>query len=118
MANFVIFIKTAGDHLKGLPLEKQKKHIENVGGYLGQLMQQGKLKEAQPLEMDGVVIHKKEGAFMESVFENSNEQIVGYFHVIAPDIAGAVEIAKQNPIWNETNGSIEIRPIKQLEGIN
>ena len=44
--------------------------------------------------------------------------IGGYFHIVAEDLDEAVEIAKANPLFQNGEGEIEVRPIKKLEGIN
>jgi hypothetical protein len=119
MQEFMLFIKTEGDHLEGMTPEQQQSHVKKVGDYIGGLMQEGKLKGAQPLEIDGVLLHGNKGVFKDGPFNESKELIVGYFHILAESLAEAVRIAKANPIFQEEgNTSMEIRPIKTVEGIN
>lgn len=118
MKEFMLFIRTEGDHLANLSAEEQQKHVQKVGSYISKLMQEGKLKGAQPLEMEGKIIQGKKGTFKDGPFNESKEVIAGYFHILAKDLIEAVEIAKANPMFEDTEGRIEVRPIKKMEGIN
>ncbi|MFS4456974.1 YciI family protein [Maribacter sp. 2304DJ31-5] len=118
MQEFMIFIKTKGDHLAELSPEQQQAHVQKIGRYIGGLMESGKLKGAQPLEMDGAVIHGNKGNFKDGPFNESKEVIVGYFHILAENLEEAITIAKANPMFESQEATIEIRPIKQMDGIN
>lgn len=114
----MIFIKTKGDHLEGLSPEQQQAHVQKIGQYIGGLMESGKLKGAQPLAMNGAIIHGNRGTFKDGPFNESKEVIVGYFHIVAESLEEATEIAKANPMFDDAEGTIEVRPIKQMDGIN
>jgi len=114
----MIFIKTKGDHLAGLSPEQQQAHVRKIGEYMGGLMESGKLKDAQPLDMSGTIIHGNKGVFKDGPFIESKEVIVGYFHIAANSLEEAIEIAKANPMFDDAEGTIELRPIKKMDGIN
>ena len=118
MKEFMIFIKTKGDHLAKLSPEQQQTHVQKIGAYIGGLMETGKLKGAQPLETQGAIVHRANGTFKDGPFNESKEVIVGYFHVLAESLEEAVEIVKANPMFDEVDGTIEVRPIKVIEGID
>lgn len=118
MHEFMIFIKTKGDHLAGLSAEEQQSHVQKIGNYIGGLMESKKMIGAQPLEMSGAYINKTDGGFKDGPFNESKEMIVGYFHIRADSLNEAVQIAKSNPMFDDVNGSIEVRQIKQMAGIN
>ena len=118
MQEFMIFIKTNGDHFDDLSPEQQQAHVQKIGKYIGELMEAGKLKGAQPLEMNGAVIHGNKGVFKDGPFNESKEVIVGYFHIMANNMEEAIEIAKANPMFHDEEGIMEVRPVKQMEGIN
>ena len=118
MQDFMIFINTKGDHLAGLSPEQQQAHVQKIGKYIGGLMESGRLKDAQPLEMNGAIIHGNKGVFKDGPFNESKEVIVGYFHIVAKNLEEAIDIAKANPMFNDAEGTIEVRPIKQMDGIN
>lgn len=119
MKEFMLFVRTEGDHMLSLSPAEQQDHVQKIGKYIGDLIEKGKLKSAQPLDMDGLIISGKKNAFKDGPFNETKEVIAGYFHIVAKDIDEATEIAKANPIFElKENYSIEMRPIKTVEGIN
>ncbi len=114
----MIFIKTKGDHIAGLSPEQQQAHVQKVGKYIQGLMESGKLKSAQPLEIEGAIIHGNKGVFKDGPFNESKEVIVGYFHILAENLEEAVKIAKANPMFDDQEAVMEVKPIKQVDGIN
>jgi len=119
MKEFMLLIRTEGDHLATLSQEKQQEHVQKVMVYIEELMKAGKLKSAQPLEMDSAIISGTKGKLKDGPFNESKEVIAGYFLILANDMKEAIEIGKRNPVFESaTNARIEVRPIKILEGIN
>lgn len=119
MKEFMLLIRTEGDHLLMLSPEEQQKHIQKVMVYMEDLMKTGKLKSAQPLELEGTVISGTKGKLKDGPFNETKEVIAGYFLIQAKDINEAIQIAKNNPVFDlATNARIEVRPIKILAGIN
>lgn len=118
MKEFMLLIRTEGDHLSGLSPEEQQQHVQKIGGYINKLMNEGKLKGAQPLEIEGSIVQGSQGVVKDGPFNETKEVIAGYFHIQAEDLQEAVEIAKANPIFEEADCNIEVRPIKIMEGIN
>jgi len=118
MKEFMLLIRTEGDYCAAMAPEDYQKHIQKVAGYINKLMQDGKLKGAQPLDMEGTMIHGNNGIFKDGPYIESKELIIGYFHILAKDLDEAREIAKANPVFEETEARIEIRAIKHEEGIN
>jgi hypothetical protein len=118
MKQFLMLIRTEGDHLEELSADEQQDHVQKVGGYIGKLMQDGRLKSAQPLEMQGTIITSPKGKLKDGPFNETKEVIAGYFLIEANDLAEAIAIAKQNPVLDNAKARIEIRPVKTMEGIN
>src|SRR5215217_6884038 len=118
MKQFLMLIRTEGDHLEELSGEAQKDHVQKVGGYIGKLMQDGRLKSAQPLEMDGTIITSPKGKLKDGPFNETKEVIAGYFLIEANDLQHAIALAKANPVLENEKARIEVRPIKKMEGIN
>ena len=82
-------------------------------------MEKGQLKGAQPLTMEGRIISGTKGALKDGPFNETKEVVAGYFLISANSFDEAMEIAKDNPIFEEgQNIRIEVRPIKTIEGIN
>ena len=114
----MLFVRTEGDHLATMSAKEQQEHVAKIGNYIGNLMKEGKLKSAQPLDMSGSIIQRNKGVFKDGPFSESKEVIVGYFHILANDVNEAIAIAKANPVFATGNTSIEVRPIKIMQGIN
>lgn len=118
MKQFLMLIRTEGDHMATLNPDEQQAHVEKVGNYIRNLVQKGKLQSAQPLEMDGTIIASPKGKLKDGPFNETKEIVAGYFLVEASNMEEAVEMAKANPVLDDENARIEIRPIKNLQGIN
>jgi hypothetical protein len=118
MKEFMLFVRTEGDHLARMSPKEQQEHVTKIGNYIGTLMKEGKLKGAQPLDMGGTIVHGNKGVFKDGPYSESKEVIVGFFHILANDLREAMKIAKANPLFEVTKASIEVRPIKSMTGIN
>ncbi len=118
MKEFLLLIRTEGDYCGDMPTEQYKEHINRVSSYIQKLTQEGKLKSAQPLTMNGLMLQGTKGVFKDGPFIESKEVIAGYFLILAKEFNEALEIAKANPVFEETDARIEIREIKHEEGIN
>ena len=119
MKEFMLLIRTEGDHLLQLSPEEQQKHIQKVMVYMEDLMKTGKLKSAQPLEQEGVLVSGTKGKLKDGPFNETKEVIAGYFLIEAKDLNEAIQIAKNNPVFESAhNARIEVRPIKVMQGIN
>src|SRR5689334_5192197 len=118
MKEFLLLIRSEGDYCAEMSSEQYQQHIEKVGNYINGLKQKGRLLSAQPLSMSGQIVQGKKGAFKDGPFVETKEIIVGYFLVLAKDLEEAKEIAKANPVFEDTDARIEVREIKKEEGIN
>jgi hypothetical protein len=119
MKEFMLLIRTEGDHLTKLSPEQQQQHLQKVMHYMGKLMESGKLKSAQPLDMDGVIVSGTKGKLKDGPYNETKEVIAGYFLIEAKNIEEAIQIARENPVFEDgTDARIEVRPIKVMEGIN
>lgn len=115
---FMFYVYSDGNRISDLSSEKQQLHIQKIGAYIENLAKTGKLKDAQPLEMEGTKISSNKGVFSESQLNKDKKVIAGYYHILAVDIDEAINIAKADPRFEEEGWEIVIRPIKKVEGIN
>lgn len=115
---FMYFVYSDGNRVTDLTSEKQLLHIKKIGAYIGDLAKTGKLKDAQPLEMEGIKISSKKGVFIDTQLNKDKKVIAGYYHILAADMEEAIAIAKADPRFEEEGWEIIIRPIKKVEGIN
>ncbi|HWJ92030.1 MAG TPA: YciI family protein [Flavisolibacter sp.] len=118
MKEFLFLIRTQGDHFERLTPQQQQSHLQKVGGYIGKLVQEGKMKSAQPLEMEGAIIFNRNGKLKDGPFNETKEVIAGYFLIEAESLQDAMDIARMNPVFEDETARVEVRPIKKMEGIN
>ena len=116
MKDFLLIIRTEGSVWSDLSPEQLQKHIELGTAYIGKLMKEGKLKNANPIEKGSRIVTENDGIIKDGPFNESKEVIAGYFHILAKDINEAVEIAKANPIFKDIPTKIEVHPMMAVGG--
>ena len=82
------------------------------------MVSEGKMKSAQPLEMQGSILSYENGSFTDGPFNETKEVISAYYHILARDLKEAVEIAKSDPRFEDGKWRMEVRPIMKIDGIN
>ncbi len=118
MKEFMFFIRNEGNPVAALSPKQQQEHIQKVGGFIKKMVDEGKMKAAQPLEMEGSILSYENGSFSDGPFNETKEVISGYYHILANDLNEAIEIAKSDPRFEDGKWRIEIRPIMKVDGIN
>jgi hypothetical protein len=114
MKEFLLIVRTEGEVWTMLPPDKLRQHIEHGTAYIEKLVQQGKIKSAQPLDSGSRIVTKSDGLVKDAPFNETKEVIAGYFLVVADSIEEAVAIAKENPIFDDIPSKIEVHPIKPI----
>lgn len=118
MKEFMLFIRSEESPKADLSPEQLQNHIEKVGNYIKGLTMEGKMKSAQPLEMEGKMLSYSNGQVIDGPYNETKEVISGYYHLLAKDLDEAVEIAKGDPRFEEGIWRMEVRPVLKVEGIN
>jgi len=116
MKDFLLIIRTEGSVWSDLSPAQLQKHIGHGTAYIGKLMKEGKLKNANPIDKGGRVITEADGIIKDGPFNESKEVIAGYFHIMAKDLNKALEIAKANPIFKDIPTKIEVHPMMAIGG--
>jgi hypothetical protein len=93
-----------------------QEHIEKGTSYIGNLIKDGKLKSAAPLDKGSRIITDTNGVLKDGPFNEAKEVIAGYFHIVAKDVQEAIEIAKANPIFTDIPTKIEVHTLKAIGG--
>jgi len=114
----MLFIRSEESPKADLSPEQLQQHIEKVGGYIKRMMSEGKMKAAQPLEMEGKILSYQNGKIIDGPYNETKEIISGYYHLLAKDLDEAIAIAKEDPRFDEGIWRVEVRPVKTVEGIN
>jgi hypothetical protein len=91
-----------------------QEHIEHGTAYIGNLIKEGTIKSAQPLDKGGRIVTESNGIIKDGPFNESKEVIAGYFHIVAKDMDEAITIAKANPIFQDIPTKIEVHPMKAI----
>src|SRR4030095_7259643 len=116
MKDFLLIIKTKGSVWTDLTPEQLQMHLEHGNTYIGKLIKDGKLKNANPVDKGSRIVTEENGVLKESNYDNSGEMVAGYFHITANDANEAVAIAKENPIFQDISTKIEVHPLMAIGG--
>ena len=116
MKEFMLLIRnSAGGDTRQSP-DLHQKFLKDCESYINQLIKEGKLVAAQPLEREGRIISRYGTQLQEVPFDESREVQVGYYHILATDMEEAIRIAKKNPEFEYVaSARIEVRPVKMKE---
>jgi len=117
-AKFMFLVHSDKNKLTKMSSKHQKEHIQKVGKHLIELAKSGKLLDAQPLVMEGELVTARDGKVNQKKLTIVNQTIAGYYIVKAKDLEEAIAIAKADPRFEENGWKLEVRPIKQVSGIN
>jgi hypothetical protein len=116
MREFLLLIRTEGDVWTSLSPKQLQEHIDHGTAYIGNLMKDGKLKSAAPLDKGSRIVTSNNGMIKDGPFNETKEVIAGYFHIVAKDVQEAVDIAKANPIFKDIPTKIEVHMMKAVGG--
>ena len=117
MKDFLLILKTEGSVWTDLSPEQLQKHLERGTAYIGNLMKEGKLKSASPVDKGSRMVSESSGAMRDGPFNESKEVVAGYFLISAENIDEALEIAKANPIFKDIPTKIEVYPTMRAGAI-
>ncbi len=116
MNKFMFLIRNEIDHEAEWSPEQLQPFLKSCENYISKLKKDGKLKTAQPLVREGVILSGSKEKWKSVPFNESKEVQVGYYHILAKDMNEAIKIAKDNPEFEfGTTARIEVRPIKVKE---
>ena len=116
MKNYLLIIRTEGSVWSDLSPEQLQRHLEHGSAYIGNLIKEGKLKTANPVDKGSRIVTSTNGILTDGPFNESKEVIAGYFLIDANDMEEAVSIAKANPIFNDIPAKIEVHPMMPIGG--
>ncbi len=116
MKEFMLMIRNDDADKEGLSPVKHQQFLNACKNYITDLKRQGKLLSAQPLIREGKIVTGNPDSWKVIPFDQTEDILVGYYHIQAENVDEAVSIAKKNPefIFSET-ARIEVRPIKKTE---
>lgn len=116
MKEYLLILRGTEDLLESLSSDQKKRFLNKVQHYIENLINEGKLKGAQPLERQGRIISGTKENLKDEPFTETKDVIIGYYHILANDLNEAISIAKENPEFEfGSKVKIEVRPIKMKE---
>lgn len=89
------------------------KSMEAWNKWIGGIAEQGKFTSGQPLTADGKVMKSNTG-ITDAPFAEGKEVVNGYLLIKAADYNEACKLSEGCPIFQDDNGSVEIREINAL----
>lgn len=112
----MLLIRNVGDIKASFSPEQNQQFLKACEIYIENLKKNNNLISAQPLVREGKMISGTSGSWKDGPYTDTNEIIVGYYHILANDLEDAISIAKGNPEFAYTkDAKIEVRPIKVKE---
>jgi hypothetical protein len=116
MKDFLLSIRTEGSVWSDLSAEQLQKHMEHGTAYMGNLMKEGRLKNANPVDKGSRIVTESNGVIKDGPFNETKEVVAGYFLIAAEDMDEAVVIAKANPIFKDIPTKLEVHPMMAIGG--
>ena len=99
---------------KGLSPEEIQKLISRANAWFDRLSEQGKVKGGQRLAHEGKIVSGEKGRTVtDGPFAESKEAVAGNLLLQVDSLNEAVEIAKEWPLLEIDDMSIEVRPVAE-----
>ncbi|MDQ3109096.1 MAG: YciI family protein [Bacteroidota bacterium] len=108
-----LYIFRGGQALAGSSPEVMQHHMGKWMTWMENMAKTGKYVGGQPLEGGGMVISGSKMTRTDGPYAEGKEIVGGYLIVKAADLAEAVLLSKECPVY-DYEGSVEVRPIQVL----
>ena len=116
MKEFMLLIRNEADSKSTFFTKQDKVFLNACKVYIEKLQANGNIISALPLVREGKMLSGANGVWNEAPYSQGKEVIVGYYHILANDLDGAITSTKGNPEFEyTTTARIEVRPIKMKE---
>src|SRR6516164_5383905 len=95
--------------------EQRQKQLQKWAAWFKELGTNGHLKElGHPLESGGMVVRGSHKTVTDGPYAEVKDVVGGFSVIEASDLGHATELSKGCPIL-EVGGSVEVRPLRQLD---
>jgi hypothetical protein len=112
MANY-LYIFRGGDMARKSPAELAQS-MKKWAAWMADLSAKGLLKGGDPLANEGRVLSGRTKAVTDGPYAESKDIVGGYLLVTTRDLDHATEAARGCPIFDNEEGSVEIREVRQM----
>jgi len=110
-----LYVFRGGDGMGKTPEEIQA-HMGRWGEWMGKLKEQGKLEGGEPLTPGGRMVKSGGSVVTDGPFAEGSEVVGGYVLVKSENYDEAVEMSKECPIFETSDGTVEVRQIAEMPG--
>jgi hypothetical protein len=111
MASF-LYVFRGGANVGASPQQMQE-HMQKWAAWIQQLSKTGNFKAGDPLEAEGKVIRGRKKVVTDGPYAEAKDLVGGYLLISAKNLDEAVELSRGCPIF-DSEGSVEVRPIRQM----
>ena len=116
MKEFMLLIRNEGDGKAGLDVATHLAFVKQCEVYIEALKKEKRLIAAQPLLREGTLLKADGEKWKEAPLDSNGNIQVGYYHILAENLADAIAVAKRNPEFAYVpSATIEVRAIKMKE---
>jgi hypothetical protein len=116
MKEYMLLIRNQVSSKEDFSPEQHEEFLDSCKVYIDLLKNERRLISAQPMIREGRMLSCPDGVWKETSYQEADEVIVGYYHLLAKDLDEAIDLAKKNPEFKyTTTARIEVRPIKMRE---
>src|SRR5262245_43156876 len=115
MTDYLFLFRGGDAAMAKMSPEQMQQHMGKWMTWIEDLTRNGTFKAGEPLDQKGKVIRGKKRGVTDGPYAESKDLVGGYLLIQAASLATAAEVAKGCPIF-ESDGSVEIREIRQLHG--
>src|SRR5262245_38671191 len=115
MADYLFLFRGGDAAMAKMSPEQMQQHMGKWMAWIEDLTKKGTFKGGEPLDQKGTVIRGRKQVVTDGPYAESKDLVGGYLIVKAASLAKAAVIARDCPIF-ESDGSVEIREIRQLHG--
>jgi hypothetical protein len=113
MANFIYLFR--GGRMENMSPAELQANMQKWGGWMQQLTKSGNFKAGEPLEQTGKTLRGKKKTLTDGPYAEAKDVVGGYLLVTAPSLDAAVELARGCPIFENDEGTVEVRPVAEMK---
>ena len=109
-----LYVFRGGEGMGKTPEEIQE-HMGRWGAWMNKLGEKGILEGGEPLTSDGRLVKSGGTVVTDGPFAEGSEVVGGYVLIKANDYDEAVELSKECPIFEASDGTVEVRQVALVE---
>jgi len=113
MANYLFLFRGGG--MRSMSPQQMEENMGRWAAWIGQLAKQGVFKGGEPLADEGRLLTGARKTVTDGPFGETKDVVGGFLLVTANDLNGATELARGCPIFEQPEGSLEVRELREMK---